>query len=291
MEALLQFIISGIFLGAVYALICLGIVVIYKATHVFNFSQGYIVMLGVLLSFICINRFPVLIAIPLALVVAVIVGLLLNRLALRPLTGQPFLSALLMTLAIAYALQGLAIVFWGPKVRPYPQWFPVEILDLGIINISSPVLWGILATAAIFVAVGLFYQRSKMGKAMRATAEDHQVAQSLGIKVDRVFTLSWVLAAVLAFIGALFFGVQAGAFHGLSQWGWKAIPACFVGGLDSLKGAIVGGLLVGTLEAMATGYSIGGGIVPGGIVPFVILLLVLIIRPYGIFGEVRIERV
>ncbi|HEX76576.1 MAG TPA: branched-chain amino acid ABC transporter permease [Dehalococcoidia bacterium] len=288
MEVLPQFIVSGIFLGAVYGVISLGYVLIYKATHVFNFSQGYFLMLGVLLSFIFMEYLPVLIAILLALAVGAAMGFIIHRLAVRPLIGQPLISALLMTLGLAYALQGLAIVFWGTKVRPYPHWFPVEEFDLGVIAISSPVLWGIVATAAIFVAVGLFYQRSKMGKGMRATAEDHQVAQSLGIKVDRVFTFSWVLAALLMFIGALFFGVQGGAFHGLSEWGWKAIPAVLVGGLDSLKGAIVGALLVGTLEAMATGYL---GVAIGNIMPFIVLLLVLIIKPYGIFGEVRIERV
>lgn len=279
--------VSGIYLGAVYGLICLGIVMIYKATHIFNFAQGYMLMVGVLLSWVLINNTPLWVALPVVVALAIILGFLIHRFTIRPLIGQPLLASILVTLGVAYFLEGLAVTFWGTKIYPYPQWFPVERFDWGIITIHSAVLWGVLATAAIFGLIGLFYWRSRMGKEMRATAEDHEVAQSLGIRVDRVFTLCWVVAAVLVFIGAVFFAVQSGAFHGLSEWGWKAIPGAIVGGLDSVKGAIVGGLIVGMLEVMCTGY-VNPAI--GGIAPFIVLLLVLIIKPYGIFGEIRIER-
>lgn len=260
---------------------------IYKATHVFNFAQGYLLMVGVLISWVFINNLPLWVALPLAVVVAVIIAFLIQRFTMRPLIGQPLLASILVTLGVAYFLEGLAVTFWGTKIYPYPAWFPVERFDWGIITIHSAVFWGVLATAAVFGAVGVFYWRSRMGKEMRATAEDHEVAQSLGIRVDRVFTLCWVVATVLVFIGAFFFGVQSGAFHGLSEWGWKAIPAAIVGGLDSVKGAIVGALIVGTLESLATGY-VNPAI--GVITPFIILLLVLLIKPYGLFGEIRIER-
>lgn len=260
---------------------------IYKATHIFNFAQGYLLMVGVLLSWVFITNLPLWVAIPLVMAVAVILAIVIHRFTMRPLIGQPLLASILVTLGVAYTLEGLAVTFWGTKIYPYPQWFPVERFDWGIIAINSAALWGFLATAAVFGAVGVFYWRSRMGKEMRATAEDHEVAQSLGIRVDRVFTLCWVMATVLVFVGALFFGVQSGAFHGLTEWGWKAIPAAIVGGLDSVKGAIVGALIVGILESLCTGY-VHPAI--GAITPFIVLLLVLIVKPYGIFGEVRIER-
>jgi len=272
----------------VYALIAVGIVIIFKATKVFNFAQGHLLMMGVLLSLIFINNFGIWIAIPLTIVCAVGIGWVVERVALRPLIGQSIISALLMTLAVAYLLDGIATIFWGSKIVPYPMWFPEQKFPFGAIEVSSAYVWTILVATAIFVGLAFFYRRSMMGKAMRATADSHQVSQSLGIKVTKIFSLCWIMAAVIAFIMALFFGVHVGAFRYLSEWGFKAIPAVLVGGLDSILGAIIGGLLVGVLEVIATAY-LGAAI--GNIFPFIVLLIVIIVRPHGLFGQVEVARV
>lgn len=245
-------------------------------------------MMGVLLSVIFLNNFGVRIAIPLAIGCAFGIGWVLERGILRPLIGQPIISALLMTLAVAYLLDGVATIFWGTKIVPYPQWYPEQSFPFMAIRVSSGMVWTILVATGIFVALAFFYRRSMMGKAMRATAESHQVSQSLGIKVTRIFSLCWIMAAVIAFIMAFFFGVHVGAFRYLSEWGFKAIPAVLIGGLDSILGALVGGLLVGVLEVIATAYL---GAYVGSMFPFIILLIVIIVRPHGFFGQAEIVRV
>jgi branched-chain amino acid transport system permease protein len=288
MEAITQYFVSGIFQGSVYALIAVGMVVIFKATRVFNFAQGHLLMVGVLLTFVFINKFGIWISIPLALACAIVLGYLIERLTLRPLIGQSIVSALMMTLALAYLLDGIATIFWGSKIYRYPHWFPSQSFPFGPIKVSSAVVWSVLISAVVLVALALFYSLSRMGKKTRATAEDHQVSQSLGIKVKRIFSLCWMMSTVIAFIMAFFFGVHVGAFRYLSDWGWKAIPVVLVGGLDSVRGAVIGGLLVGTLEVIATAY-LGAAI--GNIFPFIILLLVIIVKPHGLFGQVEIGRV
>lgn len=294
-EAISQYIVSGIFQGSVYALIAVGIVLIYKATKVFNFAQGHLMMVGVLLSFIFIHQFGIWIAIPLTIVCAIGIGYAMERLALRPLIGQSLISALLMTLALAYLLDGIATIFWGTKVLPYPQWFPKQSFPFGAIKVDSAVAWSLLSAVGVFVGLAFFYRRSRLGKSMRATAESHQVSQSLGIKVTNIFSLCWILAAVIGFIMAFTFGVHVGAFRYISDWGFKAIPAVLVGGLDSIIGAIVGGLLVGVLEVVATAYfSImwgSAGTALGNVFPFIVLLIVIIVKPHGLFGQVEIVRV
>mgnify|MGYP001149795991 CR=1 FL=1 len=288
MEAITQYFVSGIFQGSIYALIAVGIVVIFKATRVFNFAQGHLLMVGVLLTYVLIGKLGIWISIPLAIACGIGIGYLVERLTLRPLIGQSIVSALLMTLAVAYLLDGVATIFWGTKILPYPRWYPEQFFPFGPIKVSSGVVWSIAITIVVFVALAFFYRRSRIGKAMRATADSHQVSQSLGIKVTKVFSLCWIMAAVIGFIMAFFFGVHVGAFRYLSDWGFRAIPAVLVGGLDSIRGAIIGGLLVGVLEVIATGYL---GAFIGSMFPFIILLIVIIVRPHGLFGQVEIVRV
>jgi len=288
MEAIAQYFVSGIFQGSIYALIAVGIVVIFKATRVFNFAQGHLLMVGVLLTYVLIGKLGIWISIPVAIACSIGIGYLVERLMLRPLIGQPIVSALLMTLAIAYLLDGVATIFWGTKILPYPRWYPEQFFPFGPIKVSSGYVWSIVIATLVFVALAFFYRRSRMGKAMRATADSHQVSQSLGIKVTKVFSLCWIMAAVIGFTMAFFFGVHVGAFRYLSEWGFMAIPAVLVGGLDSIRGALIGGLLVGVLEVIATGYL---GAFIGSMFPFIILLIVIIVRPHGLFGQVEIVRV
>jgi len=282
------FLMSGVFLGAIYGIIGLGIVIIYKSTKVFNFAQGHLLMVASLLAASTAGRFGIIIALIITIVGTTVIALILERLTLRPLIGQPLIAALLMTIALSYLLEGGALIIWGEGLYKYPPLFPHEALMVAGLAVQQQVVWAFILVAACFTAFVLFYRRTLLGKAMRATAEDHQASQSMGIRVTQIFSVSWAIAAALAFVASIFLGSLSGAHYMNSHLGLKAIPAVLVGGLDSIAGAIIGGLIVGVLECLVTGYLTSE---LGEVVPFIVLLIVLLIKPYGLFGMVRIERI
>jgi len=282
------FVMSGIFLGAIYAIIGLGIVIIYKSTKVFNFAQGHLLMVAALLAASSTERFGIFGALVITIVGTVLIALLLERLTLRPLIGQPLIAALLMTIALSYLLEGGALIAWGEGLYKYPPLFPQHAIMVSNLAIQQQVVWAFILVAICFTAFVVFYRKTLLGKAMRATAEDHQASQSMGIRVTQIFSVSWAIAAALAFVASVFLGSLSGAHYMNSHLGLKAIPAVLVGGLDSITGAIIGGLIVGLLESLVTGYLTSE---LGEVVPFIVLLIVLLIKPYGLFGMVRIERI
>jgi len=285
---LFYFLLSGIFLGAIYSIIALGIVIIYKSTKVFNFAQGHLLMVAALFGATMSDRFGIILGMIISLAATILIGMLLERLTLRPLIGQPLIAALLMTIALGYLLEGGALMTWGEGLYKYPELFPKEALSLGSIAVDQQVIWAFVVVGICFTAFVLFYQKAILGMAMRATAEDHQVSQSMGIRVTHIFSISWVIAAMLAYAASIFLGSLSGAHYLSTHLGLKAIPAVLVGGLDSITGAIIGGFIVGLLESLVTGYMSGE---LGEVVPFIVLLIVLLIKPYGLFGLVRIERI
>ena len=294
MDIFLQLIMSGILTGGIYALIALGFVVIYKATGVFNFAQGEIVMVSAYVCWALLVQFglPLWISFALTFAFAASLGLVVERFALRPMIGQPLLAAMMITLALIAVLDGLVTVIWGSRQEVLPDFFPRVPLHLGSVMISQQLLMGFGIAVALFVAFVLFFQRSKIGLGMRATAEDHQVSMSLGIKVSSSFAMSWVIACIVAAVGGILLGSVNGVNMNLAFLGLKAFPVVILGGLDSIPGAIVAGLVVGVLEKLATGYIdplVGGGFAE--IFPFIILLFVLLVRPYGLFGTKKIERI
>ena len=282
------FFMSGVFLGAIYAIIGLGIVVIYKSTKVFNFAQGHLLMVAALLAATSAARFGIVVGLIVTILGTTLIALVLERLTLRPLIGQPLIAALLMTIALSYLLEGGALILWGEGLYRYPAVFPSEAVMVGSIALQQEVIWAFIMVAVCFSAFVIFYKKTLLGKAMRATAEDHQTSQSMGIRVTQIFSVSWAIAAALAFVASIFLGSLSGAHYMNSHLGLKAIPAVLVGGLDSIAGAIVGGLIVGLLESLVTGYFTAE---LGEVVPFIVLLIVLLIKPYGLFGMVRIERI
>ena len=290
MEAVLQYIATGLMVGGVYALIALGIVLVYKSTSVFNFAVGQLMMFGAFFCWTFIDQFglPVWLSLLLSLVAGGGLGLLVERLTLRPLIGQPILSSVMMTLAVAYLLGGIAMAIWGAHQRPLPRFLPGEVLSVGGVVLSSDLLWSFFLAMAVFGLLVLFYQRTRIGLAMRATAEDHQVAQARGISVRSVFGLTWALAGIVAVAGGILLGYKLGVSQFLSLVGLKAFPAVLLGGLESIPGAIIGGLIVGVVENLA-----GGLIAPWlmDVTPYIIVLVVLILRPEGLFGLRRIERI
>ncbi len=283
----LQFIVGGLFFGGMYTLIALGIVIIYKSTKVFNFAQGWMVTLGAFMLVTLVGLLGVVAGVIAALAFGVLLGLGIERLLMRPLIGQPLIAALLLTIMLAHVIEGINILAWGTFGYEMPVTLPGESVKLGEVIISHDLLWGIGVSIVAFAGFSFFYWRTLTGKVMRATAEDHQVAQSLGLPVKGVFSLSWVLAGMLSVIAGLFLGVVSGVHYIMYTSLLGALAVVLVGGLDSIAGAIVGGMMLGVIQSLVTGYL---SPTLSDVIPYIVLLLILIIKPYGLFGLVRVER-
>lgn len=289
MQLLPQYLVNGLMVGAIYALIALGVVIVYKATSIFNFAVGQMMVVGAYLcwTLMAIGIFPGL-AIVIAMVFSVVLGLLIERLALRPLIGQPIFAAIMATLALGYILHGIDILAWRGVMRSFPPFLPGSPVKLATVVMSHESLWTLFLALIGVIVIVLFFQRTKMGLGMRATSEDHQLAQARGVPVKQVFAATWVIAAIIATIGGILLGSRLGLSGGLAEMGLKAFPAVLLGGLDSIPGAIVGGLIIGIVECVT-----GGLVSPevGAISPFIILVLVLMFKTEGLFGLERIERI
>ena len=290
MDHFLQLFISGIFTGGTYALIALALVVLIKATGVFNFAQGDLVMIGAYIVFFFAAQlgWPLWLSLIAGFGASALLGLVLNQVAFRPMIGQPMLSAVLMTLALSYLLKGVALIIWGAPYRSFPPIVPTGIVRFGpvVLSIDQAVSFG-LALAAFGVFV-MFFQWSRTGLSMRAVAEDHQAAQSAGIRVNRVFGISWAAACVLGTAAGILVATNMGLNVSVADILLKALPVVILGGLESIPGCIVAGLLVGVVENLGDFY-IGHGVKE--IMPYLLLLIVLLVRPHGLFGLKRIERI
>jgi branched-chain amino acid transport system permease protein len=220
-------------------------------------------------------------------------GLLIERLTLRPLVGQPELAVIMMTIALASVLEGLAVLIWGGQYKTYHKVLPTITLKLGEISMPPESLIGLSVSIVAVVALLLFFRYTKIGLAMRATAEDLKVVQSVGIRATTVYAVSWVIACVVGVIGGILSGAVSGVMIALSQVGLKAFAVVLLGGINSIGGAIVAGIIVGVLENVAAGYL--DPLLPGGglaqVFPFIVMIIVLIFRPHGLFGLARIERI
>lgn len=286
----LQYMANGLMVGGVYSLMALGIVLIYKSTSVFNFAIGQMTMFGAYFLFMFNQQFglPVWVSLLLAVAGGAAVGWLIERLTLRPLIGQSLLSAVLVTLALSYLLSGVIMGIWGGITKQAPAFLPKGVLTVGGVGVSYDLMGSFFLAMAVFVMLVLFYQRSRAGLAMRATAESHQIAQARGINVRFVFSLSWAICGLLAAMVGMLLSQRFGVSTALSGIGLKAFPAVLFGGLDSIPGALIGGLVVGVLENLAGGLIATWAM---EITPYVVLLLILIVRPEGLFGLRRIERI
>ncbi len=295
MTFFLQLVVSGVTLGMVYALVALGFVIILKCSRAFNIAQGHFVMIGGYLGYTFLVTFnlPIWASLLLAILVAIVMGLLIERLTLRPLVGQPELAVIMMTIALASVLEGLAVLIWGGQYKTYHKVLPTITLKLGEISIPPESLIGLSVSIVAVVILLLFFRYTKIGLAMRATAEDLKVVQSVGIRATTVYAVSWVIACVVGVIGGILSGAVSGVMVALSQVGLKAFAVVLLGGINSIGGAIVAGIIVGVLENVAAGYL--DPLLPGGglaqVFPFIVMIIVLIFRPHGLFGLARIERI
>jgi branched-chain amino acid transport system permease protein len=296
MTFFLQLVISGFTLGMVYALVAIGFVIILKCSKAFNIAQGHFVMIGGYLGFTFLVTFhmPVWASLLAAIAAAIVMGLLIERLTLRPLVGQPVLAVIMMTIALATVLEGLATLIWGGEYKTYHGVLPNLALKIGEISVPSEMVIGLIVSVAAVVILMLFFRYTKSGLAMRATAEDEQVVQSAGIKVTTVYALSWAIACVVGVVSGIILGGVSGVMIPMSNIGLKAFAVVLLGGINSIGGAIVAGIILGVLENVAAGYldpllPAGGGL--ANVFPFIVIIIVLIFRPYGLFGLAEIERI
>jgi branched-chain amino acid transport system permease protein len=295
MTFFLQLVVTGFALGMIYALIALGFVIILKCSEAFNIAQGHFVLIGGYLGYTFLVTFglPIWATLLLAILTAIIMGLLIERLILRPLVGQPVLAVIMVTIALATVLGGLATLIWGAEYKAYHGLLPTINLQIGSISVPSESLIGLIVSIVTVAILMLFLRYTKIGLAMRATAEDLQVVQSVGIKATTVYAVSWVIASIVGVIGGILLGGVSGANMELAEIGLKAFAVVLLGGVNSIGGAIVAGIILGMLENVAAGYL--DPLLPGGglakVFPFIVMIIVLIFRPYGLFGLVRIERI
>lgn len=295
MELFLQLVLNGIVIGSIYALVGLGFVVIYKSSAILNFAQGELLMLGayVCLAIFTTARVPFAAAFVLTLLFSVVLGMLMERVLLRPMIGEPVISVIMLTLGLSSILKAVVQGIWGTDTRPYPELFPSAPIRIGPLPVSQGYLYSVACVALLLILFSLFFKYTRAGIAMRATAFSQQVALSMGISVKKIFALSWSIAAVVSAVGGILLGgVRGGVDGAFALFGLKVIPVVILGGLDSVLGAIVGGLVMGVLENLSGGYLdplFGGGVKE--VAPFVALVAILTFRPYGLFGKVKIERV
>ncbi len=286
----------GLVLGSIYALVALGFALIYKSTSILNLAQGEFLMVGAYICLSLILQFHIHFfwAFLLTLVFSIFLGLAVERLVLRPLIGEPIISVIMVTIALSSILKGMVIMFWGNDIRPFPKDIPfLAGKPLPIFGVSmAPIYFWSFGLAILFLLLfAVFFKLSRTGIAMRATASNQQVSQSMGISVKRVFAISWCVAAVVSSVGGIILGYISGVGITLSFFGLKVFPAVILGGLDSILGAIIGGVTVGLLENYSGGYL--DHIIPAvkEVFPFVVLVIILFIKPYGLFGKEEIERV
>lgn len=290
MDTFVVLTVNGLANGAILALAALGFALIYKATGVINFAQGEFLVVGAYVIYAAIVTFGLhwSLGITVGVLVAIALGILVERLVLRPMVGESAVSVIMVTIGLSSVLQALVQILFGVRPRRLPSFIPAGTTDIAGVVVPTNRLWAIGIAAVVLSAFTLFFQRSRHGIAMRAVADDQQAALVMGISVKRIFALAWVLAAVSAVIGGLLLADIAGVSGELATFGLIVFPVVILGGLDSIPGTMVGGTIIGLLVSYTAGY-IGGGLQQ--VIPYVVLVAILMVRPYGLFGQVRIERV
>lgn len=298
MSDFLQFLVAGIAVGALYALVALGFVVIYKATGVINFAQGALVLLGAYFAYQFAEQWnwPFVLAVIAAMAACAVVGLLVEATILRRMVGQPLFAVIMITLGLYIVIQEVVIIVWGGTRLPFEDPWGIGVVTIGEVIVPKAHIARIVIAALLLVAFFVFFRFSSLGVAMRATASDQEAALAQGISVSRIFGLSWAIAAAIATLaGVMLMAGGRGAEPTLGLVALVAFPAIILGGLDSPGGAVVGGIVMGVVELMAAGYQqelpdwFGTNF--STVAPYFVLVLILMIKPYGLFGTKEVERV
>jgi len=288
---------GGLLAGVMYALVALGFVLIYKASGVFNFAQGAMVFFAAL-TFVSLleMKWNFWLALVVTLAVMVVLGLATERVVLRPLVNQPPITLFMATIGLTFVLEGLSQLIWGSQ----PHGLELGIPDVPMewlsqkwnINISQFDLFAAFVAGVLVTVLAVFFQKTRIGRALRAVADDHQAALAVGIPLQHIWAIVWAVAGFVALVAGLMWGVRNGVQYALTFVALKALPVLLIGGFESIPGAILGGLIIGATEKLAEVYV--GPMVGGGIeswFAYVVALLFLLVRPEGLFGEKHIDRV
>ncbi|NTW17638.1 MAG: branched-chain amino acid ABC transporter permease [Syntrophaceae bacterium] len=292
MSFFLQLLINGLSVGFLYGLSAMGFVMIFKSSSVLNFAHGELLALGAFFFLAAVTwaQLPIAVAFLVTLAGCFILGFVIERFFLRPLIGEHLIYVIMLTVGLASMFKGIMLLVWGGNLHTYPEFLPNFLnIQWDVINIP-PVYTAALVIGMIFLILfGIFFKYSSQGIFMRSVADNQKAALSLGVHVQRVFALSWAIAALVAGMSGIILGVINGInVHDLSAIGLKVFPVVILGGLDSIGGAIIGGLIIGMLETFTGGY-----LSPSlrDVVPYIILVFILMVKPYGLFGLKEIERV
>lgn len=280
---------TGIASGGLYALAGLAFVMVYKATRVVNLAIGEMLMAGgyLFFTFAAMWALPLWLVIPAAVLASGVLGAVIERSMIRPLLGEPPISAFMVTIGLGSVLVGLVEMIWSADQRRLPDFMPTQAIMIGDAFLAPKVFWGAVIAAVFIAAVLLVFRFWRGGVALRATASDQAAAYAVGINVPRVFSLSWVVSSMLAAVSGIIVGSIGGISSSMGVFGLTVLVVVIVGGLDSVLGALVAGLLVGLVEGLAGGY-LGGEYKL--LATFIVLVTILMVRPYGLFGTHEIER-
>ncbi|MCB9947398.1 MAG: branched-chain amino acid ABC transporter permease [Rhodospirillaceae bacterium] len=291
---LLQLLVNGVIVGMLYGVVGMAFVLIYKASQVVNFAQGEFLLIGAWVCWWTLTEFdiPFVFGFLITLVFMFVLGVLIQVVVLRPLIGEPIISVIMVTIGLSIFFQSLLNWMFGVFAQPFPRIFETPSMEIFGLQVQTVYVMSMFVSVAIMAAFAWFFKASKTGLAMRATAFDQQAAQSLGISVRHVFATAWAISAMVSAVAGVVVGVVNGVSSALSFFGIKVFPAVILGGLDSIIGAVVGGLIIGLLENLAAYVDVDlqwGNM--QRIAPFYALILILMIKPYGLFGTRDIERV
>ncbi|MBU2549357.1 MAG: branched-chain amino acid ABC transporter permease [Proteobacteria bacterium] len=294
MDYFLQLFLSGICIGAVYGLGAIGFVIIYKSSGIFNLAHGEMMMVGAFfgVTFANLLGWPMWLAFILALVLAAVTGFVIQFLVIRPLTGQSHFAVLMVTVGLMFIIKGGTLLVWGHETYDFRELlFQVESLEIGEAIIASEYIVGFIVSIVLFVLLWAYFSYTKNGLSMRATADDEELAESMGVRVRRIFGMSWILAGVSSAVGGIIMGMMTTIDYNMGEVGLKVLPVVVFGGLESFLGAIVGGIVVGVTGTLSGGYLDEYLTGFKEITPYILMLLVLLIKPFGLFGEKKIERI
>jgi branched-chain amino acid transport system permease protein len=284
---------GGVLTGLMYSLVALGFVLVYKATDAINFAQGEFVMAPAIIAAVvaaAADNFWLGVLVALAAMIGF--SFVLERAVLRPLLGRPVIAVIMATIGLAAILRGIVPMVFGVSTRSLELPLGDEPIEIGSLVLQPVQVAGATVALVSLVVFTWFFHASRTGIAMRAMADDQQVAAAMGIDVTRYFALAWAMAGVVSALGGVMWGAMLGVDVQLALVGLKVFPVVILGGLDSIMGAVVGGLIIGVVESLAAGYLdplVGGG--TKDFAPYVLMVVALMIRPQGMFGTQRIERV
>ncbi|RYX98018.1 MAG: branched-chain amino acid ABC transporter permease [Comamonadaceae bacterium] len=290
MSYFMNLVMSGLVIGTLYGMVAMGFAIIYRATGMVNFAQGEIMMLIAYMSY-TFATIPGMGFAPLlacVLVAAILLGLLIEWAFIRPMLGEPMFSRVMVTIGLAVVIRSLVILIWGVEPTAFPRPFGNEVIRFGELALYPGQIFALGSLAVLSLAMWLFFRKSRVGIAMRATSNNETTALLMGINVKRISAIAWALAAVFAAFSGLAFCLMFSLEPEISQMGMRGFPATILGGLDSVVGGAFGGLVIGIAENLAGGY-LGRGLKE--IAGFVLIIVVLMVKPYGLFGQREIERV